>query len=263
MLDLRADVPPGAPLPTPRECEARVVAWGLRTCYGHLGIPGHRSLDGREQPDGDARRYVDLEVARAVEHVGIQWLRSVCLRLAEMAGCHDDVQRAIEDSVPAAIKASGAYGYHRHESHTPRAAVRTALDCGALSTAILREAGVLTIGRMSEDLGQVSGARYVDLARYLVERILTQVLEPVSEELCRQLVDPADVQAPREERHQTSWWQVTVHTVPELLRPIGKQIMDQRLAKITAEVRALKGQIWGTLYLLNGGPVNPGIEVQS
>lgn len=251
--DLRA--PRGTEVEPAEAVSSETVAWGLRTCYGRLGRPGLDGLDARE-PTVDVRIGASPEAVAAMEQVAERWLRKTSMQLAEMAGCRAAIEEALRQGIRSAIRAA-AENSEPAPSYTPASAVVTALDCGRLSRAILRQLGVARIAGIAGErrLGVTPGGRWYDLAQHLVERVLRRDLLPHSEQLAAAMLPAGACEA--EGRHRTRAWHVTVRIIPPLLAELGSVILRERLRDLPESARACEEAAYGVLYLVHGGPIDP------
>lgn len=165
-------------------CSARVVAWGLHTCYeGRRGEPGAQHFDapGRrlradEWPLSGAQR------AR-LRAVGEPMLRRIALQLADIAGMRSDIESTLgagpadESHIAAAMR---LLALPRSDAYTPAGSLRGAISSITdISRDALRRAGIARISAMG-DVSATIGGRYWDLLQALLDWILRRDLAPVA-----------------------------------------------------------------------------------
>lgn len=182
LVDVRSGVgsPPEVTLGAVR---ARVVMWGLRTCYGHAGRPGYTSLaaDARLSPADWPATY---EIQTAMCAIGAPWLRETAQRVAALAGRGDEVTAALNTGdMAGAIKATGAYAWHPF-AYDVANAVRSSVDSTRnITLDALRSCGVDRISAAC-DVSETGG---YDLIGYALQSAIVMRLAPVAEAIWAQM----------------------------------------------------------------------------
>jgi hypothetical protein len=224
---------------------ARVVMWGLRTCYGEPGAPGYTTLDGRDRLPMHAWPTENHEVRHVMRRYGSKWLDSVARKLAALAGCVDGVTAALDGdrNIGDAIESTGAYTYSI-EGYTATAAARSACDCTRnVIRDALRDAGV---GRISAacDITETVGGRYYDLIAHCLRRAVVERLTPVAEALWEQM---APLVGGREDG-----WSMSCRITPVLER-LASELATDLLRGVADEASSTEDAIVKEYYL--NGPV--------
>lgn len=233
---------------------ARVVMWGLQTCYGRPGAPGYTLLDG-PMYESKSRQPIqewpmEWEVRKTIRCIGTTWMDQVARRLSELAGCATEVGAALDapDSnihqrVVAAVRATGVYGWHS-QGYDAVGAARS--SCNSISDFLpqaLRECGVSRISAAC-DISETGGSRYYDLIRAALQRAVLQRLIPVAEALWAQM-------APLVPSREDGW---DMHQrIQPVLTHLGSEIAKDVLRGVGAGADATDAAIVAAYYA--NGPV--------
>lgn len=263
LVDVRVSASGGKDVSLER-VSARVVCWGLRTCYTsypnnepELGHPGYVDLgcDSKRRLPIAEWPMVNADVRREMRAIGAKWLDSVARKLAVLAGCADGVSAAL-DGLPradmeGAIKATDAYGVRRYAYDAATAADSC---CGIPTTTVvrdaLRECGVARISAGC-DVSDVGGLMYYDLIGYLLQRAIVQRLTPVAEVLWSQM---APLVPSREDG-----WDIYMRIQP-VLTGLATEFATDLLRGVHDEARATEDAIVAAYYV--NAPVSVDIRIE-
>lgn len=178
-----------------------------------------------------------------VRDIGEPWLTRVTQRLADMAGCGEAVAAALAsqhtgqpprysaDNIAAAIGATGAYAWRSVAEHGAASALRSATS--SIQTWLrdaLAESGVARVALLAGDVwdNRVVGARWYDLALYLLARIAHRELAATAEALWtlhRPLVAGA----------ADADWRADLHVVQPILEDLARKYADALLAHVAGD----------------------------
>ena len=267
LVDVRESVRDGVVTPEMRVA-ARVIAWGLPTCYdGARGTPGHDALDpepGAVMIEPEAWPW-DSERRERTHRVGVAWLDGLARRMAEMVGIGGpvasalDSRRAEEPTLPdrdigAAIRAVG-----RSEPgvYTPGGALFGAANrtTSPVIAQALRDCGVTRVADLCGDIwtDRVVGLRYYDIIGALVERLLLVRLLPVAETTWS-AYEPM-VPTPRRDRdkmYSSDWW-LSHATMEPILQPIAAHYVALMMQPYADEARSCADEMIASY--LGGQPI--------
>jgi hypothetical protein len=253
LVDVRVDVQ-DATVADVGAMTARVVRWGLATCYeSRQGEPGWTSLDGRGETRLPAQEWpATLEQRREMQAVAVRGLDAIARRLAELADA-PAVAEALDRSraggtgsdIDGAIKAVPQWPRGGHDA---KRAVWSA-TCHVTAPVVedaLKEAGAARLASAAGEFGaeRVVGLRYYDLLCYLLEVVLAQRLLPAAEALAPQLAPLIRTAGPGEQAHAGDWQlyhqtltplmqRLAVDVAPLVLRD-AREIAREALAGVTA-----------------------------
>lgn len=232
---------------------ARVVMWGLRTCYGSAGAPGWLSLDGEEALPIEAWP-TDSETRQAMRDIGRRWLDALARRMADWAGVGAAVRTALDAAPLSPQGVGGAMGamYARWPGRGGYSAAGAAHSCISQSalTDTLRSEGVARISATA-DVSDVIGLRYYDLIRCALELAVTQRLVPVAEVLWQQLAPLVP--------HREDGWQLW-RRAEEILAPTGIALAQDILRGVDREAREIEERMVAAYYAR--GPVEVDLRYQ-
>jgi len=231
--------------PAPRiTCRARVVRWGLATCYeGRPGDPGPRCLDPREGDEMEpiADWPVDRQIRRRMAAVADDRLRALAMRLAVVAGVDLEPYLARPHSPGlSSARRAAALPYHPF-GYAGARDVATSVTYAAPHR-LLREHGVTWCAAW--ETNHVAGASYHSLLEQLLRRILVQRLEPIAAAIREQLEPLSDMTpAPGQQEHMPlhALHAAMEPAVAASIDPIAKRLLgyfDLDTRKMTRPVRA-------------------------
>lgn len=257
LVDLRVSArgepysPERSTLPPAVSCRARVVRWGLATCYGgEIGKPGYDTLD----PGAEGKRLPieewpcgDRDIRREMRNAGEAWLGDVMGSLSRLAGAnlspHTEMPTAqmlgeMAQAARSPLDTSFPYKNMTDADHLVFHAL------GGVTETALREHGVTYISRGCER-STVMGCRYIDVIAALVNRILCAALTPIAGTLVAQITP--FMASPS----FSSWSSIGKFALVEALGKTATAIVDQVLREV--DVRAIEGKLIDIYY--TNGPV--------
>lgn len=275
VLDIRATANT-EPATEIADASARIVMWGLATCYQYegssskLGAPGFRSLEALSAQRSPISEWpMSRETRGAIADITEQWLDRVARRLAALAGVSEQVAAgldsrhdgkhpayaAVSDGSPILPRADIVAAMRWDSEPTQFAydassAVRSAVSrISDPPRDALRACGLARLA--SCERSNVGGMRYYDLIRRLLERALQQRLDPISATLWAQLEPLQDpLRAGDPEHHQR--WALHQTLVPILERLAG-EIAKPMLREVEEEAGETERAIVAAYYAQ--GPV--------
>ncbi len=260
LVDVRADVRgehytaarrTPAPLIT---CRARVVRWGLATCYeGRPGDPGPRSLDviGELEPIYDWP--VDREIRRRMAAVADDRLCALARRLAGVAGV-DLESYLTRPGSPDLAGAWSAATLPRHPfGYAGARDVATSVTYAAPQR-LLREHGVTWCAAW--ETSRVVGASYHSLLEQLLRRILVQRLEPIAAAIRDQLEPLSEMTpSPGQQEHMPlhALHGAMEPAVAASIEPIAKRLIGDFDFDARTMTRPVRAELLAIYY--SAGPV--------
>lgn len=177
-IQLRGEMRPYGPSPFEQiEGHARLVCYGLRTCYGHRGAPATHVLHSRSKEIHPAEWEFRFDQRQVVQGMVDRWLKEWCQTLArELSDPQpvldsiesDDIPRYIAKLTDVAVHGEADFSWRRSEA---------AQDS---SVALLTKWGVSVACQAADADGGIVGYRWIDKLYAIFQRVIYDKLKPVS-----------------------------------------------------------------------------------